>query len=75
MSDWELPKSQPDISQKTNADGMDFSKLHIRQNGPKEELVKVTKSLIPLLILDEEKAPEEMTEKTYDELTKVEKKN
>ena len=71
MSDWDLPKPQPDIAQKTDVNGMDFSKLHIGQNDPKEEQVEVTKSLIPLLTIDEEKALEEMTEKTDDELTKV----
>ena len=75
MSDWDLPKPQPDINQKTDIDGMDFSKLHTGQNDPKEEQVKVTKSLIPVPTIDEEKALEEMTEKIDNKLTKMEKRN
>ena len=75
VSDWDLPKPQPNINQKTHIDRMDFSKLHIGQNDPKEEQVEVTKSLIPLPKIDEKKAPKEMTEKTDNELTKVEKRN
>ena len=29
LSDWDLPKPQPNIGQKTDVDGMDLSKLHI----------------------------------------------
>ena len=75
MSDWNLPKPQPNINLKTDIDRMDFSKLHVGQNDPKEEQVEVTKSLTLLLTIDKEKTLEEMTEKTYNKLTKVEKRN
>ena len=74
LSDWDLPKPQPDIDQKTDIDGMDLGKLHIGQNDPKEKQIDVTASLIPLPTIEEEKALEEMTEKTA-ELTKVGKRN
>ena len=75
LSDWDLPKPQPDIDQKTDIDGMDLSKLHIGQNDPKEEQVKVTESLIPPTTTEEEKAPGDMTENTDDKLTEVEKRS
>ena len=69
--DWDLPKPQPDIDQKTDIDGLDLSKLQIAQDDPKEEQDNGTELLIPLPTT---KALEEMTEKTYNELTGVEKK-
>ena len=67
-----MPKPQPNINQKTDIDGLALSKMQIGQNDSKEEQVNVTELLIPLLTT---KALEEMTEKTDDELTKVEKRD
>ena len=72
LSDWDLPKPQPDIDQKTDVDGLALSKLQIGQNDPKEEQVNVAELLIPLPTT---KAPEETTEKTNNELTEVEKRD
>ena len=69
--DWDLPKPQPNINQKTDIDGLALSKLQIAQDDPKEEQVNVTELLLPQPTT---KALEEMTEKTDDELTKAEKK-
>ena len=73
LTDWDLPKLQTDIDQKTDVDGLVLSKLQIGQNDSKEEQVNMAESFIPPLTT---KAPEEMTEKTDDdELTKVEKRD
>ena len=71
--DWNLPKPQTDIDQKTDVDELALSKLQIGQNDQKKEQVDMTESLIPPLTT---KAPEKMAEKTDDdELTKAEKRD
>ena len=70
--DYNMPKPQTDIDQKTDVDEIAFSKLQIRQSDPKEELVEVTGSLIPLPMT---RVPEDMVEKNdSSELSKVDRK-
>ena len=47
LIDFNDPKLQTNIDQTTDTDKVAFSKLQIRQSDPKEELIEVTKSLIP----------------------------
>ena len=70
LSDWDLPKPQPAINQKTDIDGLVLSMLQIGQNDPKVEQVNATELLIPLPTT---KAQAEMIEKTNDELTEAKK--
>ena len=73
LMDWDLPKPQTDINQKTDVDVLALCKLQIGQNDPTEEQVDVTELLISPLTT---KAPEKMAEKTdNDDLTKVEKRD
>ena len=72
LLDWDLPKPQANINQKTDIDGLALGRLQIQQNVPKEEQVDVTESLIPLPTT---KALEETTKKTDDELTRAEKRD
>ena len=72
LTDWNTPKPQTDIDHKMDADELAISKLQIRQNDPKEELVDMTDLLV---LSPTTKAPEDMGEKNdSDELSKVERK-
>ena len=74
MSDWDLPKPQSEPNPTTDVDKLDIDKLHIEQDSPKEIQVKVTNSLIPLPMSEEEKATMgETMEETMEGLTEVEK--
>ena len=73
LSDWYLAKHQSEPNSKLEVDKLDIDKLHLEQDSPKEEWIKVTNSLIlpPTTSEEEEKATmEEATE----EMTEVEKK-
>ena len=58
--DYYMPRPQTDNDQKMDINEIAFSKLHISQNDPKEELVEVTDLLIlpPMT-----RMPEDMVEK------------
>ena len=71
LSDWDSPKSQSEPDPRTEVDKLDIDKLHIEQDGPKEEHVEVTISLIPLPMSEEENATKE---EATEELTEVEKR-
>ena len=72
LLDWDLPKPQSEPNPRTEVDKLDTDKLHIEQDSPKEEQVKVTDSLVPLPMSEEERATmEETTEETTEELTEV----
>ena len=70
LLDWDLPKPQSEPDPRTEIDKLDTEKLHIEQDSPKEEQVKVPNSLILLPMSEEEKA----TKKETTELTGMEKK-
>ena len=72
LTDYNAPKPLNDIDQRTAINEIPFSKLQIRQNDPKEELVEITDSLIlpPMT-----KALEDTVEKNdSDKLSEVERK-
>ena len=74
MSDWDLPKPQSEPDPTTDIDKLDIDKLHIEQDSPKKKQVKVTGSLIPLPMSEEEKATlGEITEEAMEGLTEAEK--
>ena len=60
LRDFNEPKPQTNIDQMTDIDKVAFSKLQIGQSDLKEELIEMTKSLIPLLPATE--TPGEVTE-------------
>ena len=73
LIDFNDPKAQTNMVQTTDIDEVAFSKLQIGQSDPKEELLEVTKSLIPLPSMTE--ALEDVTEDTNREgLLEVEKR-
>ena len=47
LSDLDLPKPQSEPNSKPEVDKLDIDKLHLEQDSPKEEQIKVTNSLIP----------------------------
>ena len=70
--DYNTPRPQIDIDQKADVQEIAFSKLQIRQNGPKKELIELTDSLIPPPLTE---MPEDMVGKNDSkELSKVESK-
>ena len=72
LRDFNDSKPQTNMEQTTDIDKVAFSKLQIRQSNLKEELLEVTKSLIPPSPMTE--APEDMIENTNGEwLSEAEK--
>ena len=72
LMDYNVPKPQTDIDQKTDVNEIPFSKLPIRQSNPKEEPVEVTDSLNPPQLT---KMPEDTVEKgDSNELSEAERK-
>ena len=75
MLDWDLPKPQSEPDPRTEVDKLDIGKLHIEQDSPKEEQIKVTDSLMLLPMSEEEKATmERIMEETMGELTEANKR-
>ena len=66
LMDYNTPKLQTDIDQKTDVDEIAFSKLESGQSDLKEELVEVTDSLIPPPMT---KMPEDTVEKNEQQQT------
>ena len=76
MSDWDLPKLQSEPNSTTDVDKLHIDTLHIGQDSPQEKQVKVTDSLIPLPMSEEEKATRgETKEETTEGLTEAEKRH
>ena len=73
LIDFNDSKPQTNMEQTTDIDEVAFSKLQIRQSDPREELLEMTKSLIPPPPATE--VPEKAKENTNrEELSEVEKK-
>ena len=72
-----MPKPQSEPHSKPEVDKLDIDKLHLEQDSPKEEKIKVTDLLIPPPMTSEEEEKtmtEEMMEETKEEIVEVEKK-
>ena len=77
LSDWDVPKPQSEPNSKPEVDKLDIDKLHLEQDSPKEEQIKVTDSLIPLPTTSEEEAKatmQETMEETMEEMMEEKKK-
>ena len=47
LSDWDLPKPQPNPNSKLEVDKINMEKLSLEHDNPQEEQIQITDSLIP----------------------------
>ena len=62
LSDWEMAKPQSEPDSKQEVDKLDMDKVHLEQDNPQEEQIKITDSLmLPPTMKEEEKVTTEET--------------